>query len=874
LNLPSLRCPSITALALLAGCVSLLVARSWAGDPTRERMHGRWRLSSTLGEHLPGPEPSPIYPPAYQPFTADLPLPVSQPPDSSLGTDELWWDGFAPRGAVGPLGLSTDTYLLASTVFRGELVVAGEFAYMDGAAAPGIARWDGRSWRPLGEGLPLRSINCLLVHGDLLFAGCSNSLEGGMSTVMAWDGQKWSQIGAEPWAGPFTTVSDMAMLDGELIATGRIIGSGQTRNLIVRWTGTQWEDIGPDSLFGDITLLTDLAVYRETLYVSGIFALAAGDTMGNIASWRGGTWEIVGGGTNGYVSCMDIYGDQLISGGRFERAGDQVAHNIAAWDGTSWSNLGEGLQRERFVFTSAIFTFGSNLFVMGEFDTAGKVAARGAAKWNGTAWDSLPAPPVSSVFPVASITSFEQRLITAGHVVVGPDLHAEVIALEGDRWVPLSSQGLVPVGTPRAVSGTPAGLVADGEFALSGELTTTTGIAAWNGSGWRLLSNPIDAPVSSFAVYRDQIVATGWFKTIGAESRRYIARYDGQAWQPLGSGLNGPGLALAIYGDELIVGGQFSRAGGIPVSDIAAWDGQNWRSLGDGIWSSGEHAVIDLQIYKGELYAGGRFSWAGSNPVWSIAKWNGTSWVAIDAELLFENDDPWVFELEEWQGQLAAAGTFASAGGRKSGELALWDGLHWQPVTPIPDVAVTELLSDQGRLVVGGIFFEPNGRLDPNYIQQWDGENWWRMGSGLSSGRIGNWVIPGVTALTRWNDALHAGGTFRYAGSTPSFHIARWDGEAFDAPPVRPTLTLVPNPAANGVNIGWHLSEQGDMALRVFDATGRQVARPLDGPQPGGPGAYHWQLTDAQGRRIPSGVYFLRLESHGGDATSRVVILR
>ena len=166
-----MRSPSFTALSLLAGCLSLLPNWSWAGDPAVEHMHGRWRLSPTPADHLPALETSPIPGPGRLTFPSDPPILGSSPPDSSLGTDELWWDGFAPRGAVGPLGLSTDTNLLASTVFRGELVVAGEFAYMDGTPAPGIARWDGRRWQPLGEELPLRRVNCLLVHGDILFAG-------------------------------------------------------------------------------------------------------------------------------------------------------------------------------------------------------------------------------------------------------------------------------------------------------------------------------------------------------------------------------------------------------------------------------------------------------------------------------------------------------------------------------------------------------------------------------------------------------------------------------------------------------------------------------------------------------------------------------
>ena len=70
---------------------------------------------------------------------------------SALGDaafDAAWADGFGWPGVTGTI--------LAATWYRGDLVVGGEFAEIGGTSARLVARWDGRTWRPLGSGLTLR----------------------------------------------------------------------------------------------------------------------------------------------------------------------------------------------------------------------------------------------------------------------------------------------------------------------------------------------------------------------------------------------------------------------------------------------------------------------------------------------------------------------------------------------------------------------------------------------------------------------------------------------------------------------------------------------------------------------------------------------
>lgn len=58
---------------------------------------------------------------------------------------------------------------------------------------------------------------------------------------------------------------------------------------------------------------------------------------------------------------------------------------------------------------------------------------------------------------------------------------------------------------------------------------------------------------------------------------------DDQYWQPLGSGMTNCVMSLAIYNNELIAGGYFLTVGGVAVNRIARWDGFAWQPLGSGM---------------------------------------------------------------------------------------------------------------------------------------------------------------------------------------------------------------------------------------------------------------------------------------------------
>ena len=107
-------------------------------------------------------------------------------------------------------------------------------------------------------------------------------------------------------------------------------------------------------------------------------------------------------------------------------------------------------------------------------------------------------------------------------------------------------------------------------------------------------------------------------------------------------------------------------------------------------------------------------------------------------------------------------------------------------------------------------------------------------------------------------------------------------GEIYDATPapgVAPTPTLAlapgrPNPFASHTVIPFSLAREGKADLVVYDVSGRLVRRLVSGRQTAGHYTVRWDGHDAAGRRVTSGVYWIRLRTPEGTRTESVVRLR
>ena len=93
--------------------------------------------------------------------------------------------------------------------------------------------------------------------------------------------------------------------------------------------------------------------------------------------------------------------------------------------------------------------------------------------------------------------------------------------------------------------------------------------------------------------------------------------------------------------------------------------------------------------------------------------------------------------------------------------------------------------------------------------------------------------------------------------------------------PPRPpaSISVAPNPFVNGTHIEYSLELGGDVQLSVYDAAGRRIAQLIRGHRTPGKYVFFWDGGDGRGGRVPSGVYFVKLQIGGHLLTRKMTVI-
>jgi len=126
--------------------------------------------------------------------------------------------------------------------------------------------------------------------------------------------------------------------------------------------------------------------------------------------------------------------------------------------------------------------------------------------------------------------------------------------------------------------------------------------------------------------------------------------------------------------------------------------------------------------------------------------------------------------------------------------------------------------------------------------------------------------------------ASDAGSGSIVEGAVDDFAIAG----VFDTTPVEEApgalrLSLArafPNPFNPKTTVQFSLAAPGFAQLGVYDAQGRLLRVLLAAELPAGPQALTWNGTDALGRPVASGVYFIRLQAGGAEFSQKVLLAK
>ncbi|MFH1748666.1 MAG: hypothetical protein ABIG44_16650 [Planctomycetota bacterium] len=561
------------------------------------------------------------------------------------------WDGqewSALEGDLWHMDLYPEVYALA--VYDDgngpALYVAGKFMRAGGVDAYNIAKWDGVSWSDVGGGLGgvgYPYVNALTVYDDgtgpALYAGGHFEVAGQVyaNHIARWDGQSWAPLG-DGINSVGTGVTALAVCQPDeaerpmLYVGGMFFSAGDIEaNHVACWDGTQWSALGSGVQAGNFTNVTTLAAFDPPgsdgpgVYVGGDFAIADGVLAPCIARWDGAAFSPLGSGGNGTdesVYTLEVFDDghepALYAGGRFWGAGGLVLNHIGRWDGAGWSDVGGGTNGKVYTLTVFDDDAGPALYVGGSFLYAGGIPAYKIAKWDGTVWSALDGG-LPGYGWVRAIKPFEDG--TGLALYVGGDFSEAggqpvrgIVKWDGVMW---SSVGSGVEGTVYAMTshddGSGPALYVGGVFSQAGDVTAYN-IARWDGLNWSAVGYGLPDGVGSLASLDD---GSGPALYANANSPYVIYKWDGSTWSLVGDGLEGATGGLTIFDDG---SGPALYAGGGPTG-LAKWNGRRWQYMGGGV-GGGIGCMTAYDDGAGSsLYVGGYFTSTGGLPAANFGRW-------------------------------------------------------------------------------------------------------------------------------------------------------------------------------------------------------------------------------------------------------------
>lgn len=624
-----------------------------------------------------------------------------------------YWDGEWHAFGTGTAG--SLTAVRAFCVYRGDLIAAGRFNSIDGVAANSIARWDGSSWHPLGNGID-DIVYSLCVRGDTLYVSGTFSSAGGAvaKNIAAWNGTEWSPVGdgLSVQNSVVPEVRALVEFEGKLFAAGTFTRSGSaTIAHFASWDGSAWKQ---ELSAGTVHVLR---VYQGRLY-AGVDS--SGGISPGIRVWNGTVWTNPGGGvyeTAGYpaVYALTEFEGHLAVAGTFTQAGSLTTRSVALWDGNQWSVLGQGVPVSTGSFR-ALTTFGTSLVGAGNF-SPGTPAVRSIAAWNGESWKALGLGLHQA--SVTAIFNWNNNLVLAGNFA-GPGEEAgfNIAMRQSNQWFNLGGLGR-PQGGPRGrcLAEFQGNLVVGGAITLAGGVPIAN-VGAWDGDSWSSLGYGLNNVVNALFPYGDELIAGGQFTSVGGSTANYLARWNGEQWLPIGTGASSFVNALTVYQGDLIAAGQFGTVDGVAAQRIARWNGSEWFPLGSGMGQTSP-IVYCLAVHQGSLIVGGRFSRAGGLTAANVAGWNGSAWSALGSGL--SGGD--VLALASHHGNLYATGAFTNSGAASVARVAKWTGATWQPLGAGLNGSGNSLYSFQDELIIGGDFSRANSAVSVGWAR-WGSCSW------------------------------------------------------------------------------------------------------------------------------------------------------
>lgn len=580
------------------------------------------------------------------------------PSQDATACPSRWLDtGFVPGITNLVAGLQLNATVSAMIVDESteppSLIVAGSFREVFGTPMRGVARWDGQTWTPFGEGLSgtVRALALLPPPdgrgpAELFAAGTFTTSGNGapLNRIARWTGANWAPLGE----GLLGEVRALCVFDdgtGPSLYAGGFFttAGGAPANRIARWDGQAWHAVGSWPGGGGMDQEVNALIVHDDgtgsrLYAGGSFDVVDGHQISKVAAWDGASWAGVGSvGPLLHVHCFEPFdageGLRLFAGGRSAQSCCATQGRVWSWDGSTWSELpgqftGNALGTV-LALHGAVFDGAPRLLAGGEFTSVGPAWRFYCARWTGSGWASIG----EATAPVRCFADFSQgddsqpAVHMGGSFIRAGSLLAEAVARRSSaRWerVGPHPSGLAANGTIYDAVET----TVDGEAVtlLAGFFTAAGGgeagpVAIWRDGRLEALGQAPAGVAYSLLLSRFEpgvVYAAGTFEDHDGlpHTSWGMIRWDGSTWTPLAplqleTALSPNGLDLIEYEDQLgksiILAGTFNKIGGTPMNGLARFDGATWSDFSPQQIDSPQFwALIEYDSGNGpELYASG-----------------------------------------------------------------------------------------------------------------------------------------------------------------------------------------------------------------------------------------------------------------------------
>ena len=604
--------------------------------------------------------------------------------------------------------------------------------------------------RNIAVGGCLSVLGCAVAHGQMSSWHSMSNTTGTNGVVEA--GIVWDPDGPGPQR-PLAVVGGMFSAAVDVLA----------RN-VAAWDGTRWHPLGE----GLAEMVRCFTVWNGDLIAGGYFREVGGLPATGLARWNGQTWEpIVGLAEGSDVYAMTTFGDELVVAGLFQMAGGTVVNNIAALGPSGWRAFDQGLSSVPVRAITAVGVYDGTLYAGGDNLRAGATGLGSLARWNGQHWESTPVIDGS----LYAVTVIDDSLYVPGGRLGTPSPSYISLRFDGQAWSGLGPVGQINPGPPmKSVASFRDEVYVAGTFSEPESYLTNIGVAVVGEAMSYLPGGSVNFPANVVMAYEDELIAGGQFLRAGDHSAQYVARWNGEHWLPTGVGTNSHVYALAEYRGELIAGGLFRGIAGYPVDGVARWNGASWRPLGDGLRSlSNAKSVPEVKsvsLWRDQLLVAGAFRIPNREDAMNLAAWDGQTWIAIEPR--FEGIIDSMATLGD---QILVSGQGTGPFNGTGHGPHLWNGQEWITTIENNSRIVDAMFEYQGAVLAG--LSVRDGIMG---VGRWDGAAWHQMGSALHY----NNTTSQIKTFAEHHGELYVGGFFNRKGETPVPPFVRWNGQDWE----------------------------------------------------------------------------------------------